>query len=392
MSGHALLSASGAERWELCPISVTGRDDDSSGRAAAEGTLAHKISEDVLSGKPWPAIGSKHNVEGHDFVIDQAFLTDANAYVQYVATRPWTQGGYTVENRVNYANALQVPHNYAWGTSDCIGMQYDNEGWLLEVIDLKFGRALVSPDRNPQGLLYAQGAISMHDATMPLPDTMRVRITIFQPRLRRAPYSWDTTVGEVRRLVALMRPAAGAAVRMSRGEATAEDNFQFPETPGDHCKYCRRKKECASFRKHMIVAGTQKTIHFDTTLYAMRSAIRSYLEQMEEDALREAVQGRPPVGTKLVAGKKANPQLRVPIESVYATAQQAGIGDKVRKQGFIDSTPAAIRDAFLARGFTKEQVAQFISQEEGKPILVDATDPRAPLNVGAGSGFTGVAR
>lgn len=392
MSSHALLSASSAHRWSVCPLSVTGTDEDSTGRAAAEGTLAHGLSEDVLMGKPFPALGSVHQCEGFSFTVDENFIKDMGAYVSYVRGRPWAQGGYSVENQVNYSKALMVPHTYAWGTSDCLGMQYDEFGWLLEVIDLKFGRNFVSPDHNEQGILYAAGAIAIYDEVMPLPLTMRVRISIFQPRLRHVATSWDTTVGEIKKLAALMRPAADAAVRMARGEGNPEIVFQFPEVAGDHCRYCRRQKTCTAFRKNVTVLGTQQVVHFDSTTYKMRHAIRDYLARMEDDALKEAMKGTPPLGTKLVQGKRANPQLIVPLEQVYQLANSLGIANVVRRQEWVDGSPAAIRDALKGKGVPTAQIQTMIRSEEGKPILVDETDPRPAYSASAGSGFTGVAR
>lgn len=44
---HALLSASGAHRWLLCPPSALLEDQlpDTTSEAAAEGTLAHELAE-----------------------------------------------------------------------------------------------------------------------------------------------------------------------------------------------------------------------------------------------------------------------------------------------------------------------------------------------------------
>lgn len=391
---HSLLSASSADRWTICPISVTAPSTNDTNRAAAEGTLLHAICEGVLTDGAYPAIGSKHSCEGYDFDFTEDMQRDCDAYVNYVRSLPWV-GRYSVEGRVYYGRALATPRNLSFGTADCRGFTESADGRCLEVIDLKMGRKPVNPNNNPQAILYAAGVLEQQlEAGVLLPFHHKVRVTIFQPRISHKPFSWLTTVGFIEQRVLEMRVAAQAAVRFKQGTATAEDVQQFPELAGKHCGYCKRKLECGAF-KRMAVEATPapgQTVAWNEQLFKNRSLIRAYLDDLEKLAEDSALQGNVLPGTKLVDGRRGNAQLKVSEALVRATAKHLNIESQVVAVKEVWATPAKVRDAFKKVGMTAEQLAKFIEQPEGKPVLTDADDPRPARQTNAGNSFTGVAQ
>lgn len=382
MSLHSLLSASASERWMACPISVTGDMPDTTTRAAAEGTMGHGIGEDVLRGLPWPAIGEQRTVEGHDFTIEQSFLEDVYAYVQFIHSFQW-RNGFQVEGKVNYSRALAVPYNFAFGTSDCWGFSVDSLGPVLEVIDLKMGRKSVNPQGNLQAVSYVGGVLDSLYPALVLPRDHRVRVSIFQPRLSKKPFQWMTTVGDVEDALRNMRPAAAAAVAYHTKTATQETWNQFPEMLGDHCRYCRRKNVCNLFQRQLREAGTKTEVVWNVELYKLGDAIKVYLEQMEQTALNAALAGTPLPGTKLVAGRPGNPQLLVDNAKIREIAATLGIENKVVEMKEVWATPAKVRDAFKAVGMQPVDLLKIVKSPEGSAKLALSSDPRPELRRGA---------
>lgn len=391
MSDHSLLSASSAERWVQCPISVTATGDSRTSQAAAEGTALHGVSENVLRGLAYPAIGSEIEADGFKFEYDDDRHRDVQAYVDYVRSLPWV-GGYTVEGRIHYGKALAVPHNMAFGTSDLYGFTEDLDGRVLRIVDLKMGRKPVNPTKNPQAALYGAGVL---EGLLPLmlPRNFRVIITIFQPRLSHKPFSWETTVGWIEDTAMRFRPAAAAAVAFKTNKHTPEMALSFPEMPGDHCGYCRRKTQCKAFQAEVArIATPGMLVQWNPKVFAMRSAITSYLDDLTQLALDEATRGNTLDGTKLVRGKNGHAQLLAHTDVVRARAKELGVESLVVETKEVWATPAKIRDAFKKVGVKPDEMSKFITQPEGKLQIADASDPRSTAVIGDDSAFGAVAK
>lgn len=391
MSDHSLLSASAADRWTKCPISLTATDESRTSEAAAEGTVLHGISESVLRGAVYPAVGSTHSADGFDFEYTEDRHADVQAYVDYVRSLPWV-GSYNVEARIHYGRTLGTPHNLTFGTADCYGFTEDLEGRVLRIIDLKMGRKPVNPDRNPQAILYAAGVLeSLHPIL--LPRAFPVEITIFQPRLSRKPFTWATTVGYVEDAAAAMRPAAQAGVRFANKTPLPEDVSLWPELPGSHCHYCRRKNQCGEFQRSlMVIAQPGATVTWNPVVFAMRDSIKTYIDELEQLAYDEAMLGNALAGTKLVKGRAGHAKLIATEAAVEAKAESLGIKAAVVEVKKVFATPSKIRDAFKKAGVDAETLKAFIHQPEAKLQIADAADPRPAATVATENSFVGVAR
>ena len=88
---HSALGASSAHRWMACPGSVRlgkerGASTSRSGRAAAEGSVAHDIAAEclLLDREAWEYIGETRSHDGWDFVVDQEMAEGVQLYVNFV--------------------------------------------------------------------------------------------------------------------------------------------------------------------------------------------------------------------------------------------------------------------------------------------------------------------
>lgn len=383
MTAHSILSASSAERWGACPISLAGKQVNTTSLAAAEGTFLHGVCESVLLGgdSNYPKLGTEHEVEGFKFEFTQSMKDDCEMYVAYVRSRPWT-GRYEVEGTVHYSRALEVPYAAAFGTADCFGFTQDsdNKRWL-EIIDLKMGRKPVNPVENPQAALYAAGVMEYSDDVLPIPDRQAIRITIVQPRLSYRPFSWETTAGDIRKIIRTLRPAAQAGVAFAKGEATALHKQQFPENPGSHCGYCRRKAECTALKNLTLAAAAEMPVsagvRFDSKLFEMRDIIRGYLDELEEYALEAALSGNILPGTKLVRGRKGNPRLKISEAELIAFGARYSVPEaEIAPMKRTLLTAAKVRDLFKKVGVPAGELTDIIETPEGALQIAGLNDPR----------------
>lgn len=392
MSEHSVLSASAASRWASCPISVLGTEGSKSNEAAAEGTAMHTLAEVVLRGGAWPALGTKlAAVEGFEFELTEERLNSVRLYTDYVQSLPW-MAPYSVEGRMHYGRALDTPHNLTFGTADVFGFTEDAGGVALRIIDAKFGRKAVVSAENLQGALYANGVL---ETLLPLrlPRSHAVVIVIMQPRTSSRPQEWHTTVGWLEDKAQEMRPAAQAAIRFHAGTQTAADLTSFPELPGKHCTYCKRRADCKSFTdKVKSLATPGKAVEWNPTVFAMTDAIKGYLDDLNAMVLDEAAQGRRLPGSKVVRGKRGAAVLRVPDTVIRERAIGLGIESLVVRQQEVWSTPAKIRDAFKKAGVPEEERNGYFDSPEGKLVATLESDPREEAIVESGNVFDAVAR
>ena len=383
---HAILSASSAHRWSNCPVSVQNEGTDSSSEVAAEGTLAHRIADDFLRGKPWPLIGSTHEVDGYTFTLDSDFLDDVRSYTDYVQTRRWA-GAFKPESEVNYSALLSVPYHTAWGTSDCCGwIELPSGERGLMVIDLKFGRRAVSPVGNAQGMMYAAGVLQEQRALNLTPRHTAVHIVIFQPRVSRKPQVWETTVGEVEDFVAQQREPAEAALHFYSRTDTPALRAKFPENPGAHCTYCKRIKSCQGVKAEALRAAQATPASFDSRLFELRTVIRDLLEQIEQQAFDAAVAGTPYPGTKLVSTRGGSPKLLQDEGAVKVKAHELNV--RIEETKLL--SPAKIRDIFKKAGVSAEELSSYISTPAKGLKIASLSDAGEPVQTDASAAFTGV--
>ena len=224
MTKHADASPSSASIWIKCPASVTlarGKKRLPS-PYTREGTAAHSAAEALVKGQPAPAIVT---VDGEDIAISEEMLEHVAHYTKYVEALKADANWFAAEERL-VLSELPEP---MFGTADALAYTIFPHK-TLEIVDLKYGRGVpVGVENNPQLKIYGLGGLHK------VPDALRVKLTIIQPRTAGPPVqSVVLGAGELRFWqVEVLEPAL---------KRIADDDDT--ESPGSHCRWCVRAGEC----------------------------------------------------------------------------------------------------------------------------------------------------
>ena len=372
MSSHAILSASSAYRWLSCPPSAlkNAEVENKPSEFALQGTDAHSLCEYKL--KHALGIAAIDPTGGLEY-YDQEMEECSDAYVGFVLEQK-AQAGKTckdplvlVEQKLDFSRF--VPDGF--GTGDCLIIA-DGE---LQVIDFKYGTGVqVEAENNPQMMCYALGAMLLYDGIY---DIDSVKMTIFQPRKDHVSsaiiskddlYSWAVDV---------LHPIAEIA-------AKGEGDFKA----GDHCRFCKIKAACrkrAEYNLELAKYDFKPADELDeieiAAILEKADGFASWLVDLKDYALSQALKGQKYEGFKLVAGRSVR---KYKDEAAVAQAlEQAGFDPWAKKiLGITEMTKLLGKDRF------KELLSDFIIKPEGKPTLVPASDKRKELNI-ASSDFEG---
>ena len=373
---HALLSASAADRWMLCPGSVMATKDypDTSSTAADEGTLAHALGElklRKLFGIPEPMSRAKYGSQHKAIEADELYSVEmencSDTYVEQIQSvvmqapqRPFI----AVEFRVDFSDV--VPDGF--GTSDCIVITPDT----IHIFDYKHGKGVkVSATENRQLRLYALGALK---AFAPFfPGIRYVVLHIIQPRLDNI-CEWKLTVEE---LVSwgddTVKPAANLAL-----------SPDAPFHPGEkQCKFCKIRATC---RARMVAAtelhespgfGKMPPEITDAEIadaIALGKDVSDWYKKLSEYAAKKLESGGAIPGLKLVAGRTT--RTWDDQNTAFADLIRNGIPEAV----LYEKTPVSVPG--LEKLIDKQAFARFVVphmiQSPGKPALVPESDPRKP--------------
>ena len=231
---HALLSPSAADRWLHCTPAprLEAELPESTSEYAEEGRLAHSVCE-LLARKKFTIVKPSAYTRNlkklkANALWQDEMLTTATTFVEHLLERhmAFEHKPYIVfEVKVDITDF--VPE--AFGTCDCVMIGGDE----LIITDYKHGKGVpVSPQENPQMMLYALGALKLY---RPIYGDMIKRVSMYIDQPRLDSYSGYTlTVDE---LLAwgenTVKPKATIA-HMGMGEFL----------PGDWCRFCRAKAQC----------------------------------------------------------------------------------------------------------------------------------------------------
>lgn len=251
---HALLSASGANRWMNCTPSARLEErfgEKMTSSYASEGTLAHEIAELYLRRDLLHTIDDqKFATELGKLMVNELYneemLDVLPVYTFYCKDRyelaKETNDSVVVETEQRLDLTAYVPDSF--GTADCVIIS----NGVLEVIDLKYGKGVpVYAEWNNQLLLYGLGALQKYDMSY---NIERVRMTIVQPRLDNIS-SWDVCVADVRNWAdEVLVPRAKMAYR-GVGDLKC----------GDWCKFCSVKHRCRQLYEEQIEVAKYEFKH-----------------------------------------------------------------------------------------------------------------------------------
>jgi len=433
MSQHAVLSASGSDRWQPCPKAPAMEKDlpDTSSQYADEGTAAHLLGSTCLEEgtNPVDYAGRKILVgtvgewdggiwaDGDDvsalkvrrtFTVDDEMVAGVTTYVENILKI--ADGALVfVEQRVPLDQI--TGEEGGEGTADAV-IFLDDE---IVVNDLKYGRDPVSAEDNKQLLAYASGAVEKFDITHG--PFKRVRLVIHQPRVSVKPSEWDCSIEYLQKYVEEARPKAALALAFYRcadgvqagakrmyayltGQAPRPedaDNLmeQFGPDP-KACKYCKAKAECPA-----ALAAAQEAIGADFTadppeevklpedhgslarVLSWSSYVEKYFKAiraraealMFEHKNSEEIQQA--LGLKIVMGKAGNREWENE-EEVEAYAKTARLKTDITHTKKLKS-PTQLEKLLKKKHARKwSKFEEMITRKDGVPSVASVDDPRDP--------------
>lgn len=379
---HALLSASGAKRWILCPPSarleekLKERMGEKSSPFAEEGTKAHSLSELKLlreKGK----LGHEDGINEFNYQARRKALgeipeemdqktdeyVDAVMEVFMAARRRCPDAKLLLEIRVDFSR--WVPQGF--GTSDVV-IVADNE---LTVIDLKYGKGVrIDAMGNPQARCYGLGALAVYDE---LYDIRKVHIMIIQPRLDHITEETLTTEALLQWADEVLAPAAQLAWK-------GEGEFN----PGDHCRFCAARGICFArasqalqvLSSSMETPGVLPEEEIPKILEVADVAM-DWFKDLKSYALSQALNGHRYYGYKLVRGKKP-PRAWRDEEKAVEQLIRAGYDENLYQETKLKSV-SKIEKAVGKTAFNAI-FSDLVFQGEGAYTLVPETDGRPEIN------------
>lgn len=228
---HARIQPSSMARILVCPASVRLSEEvgpQPAGRAAEVGHILHAMFERGMNGASiQPDVVELENLIHHEYSPKQAVrLVERALIAKNKLLEKYSAISVLAEQRVPCGGSIGVPD--FWGTADIIA--FNERSRTLVVGDLKTGFVRVKPERSPQLMSYAMGAIHLLGWR-----PKRIVLAIIQPpKTKIDPAIWETDADTLETFAEEVRTAIAAI-------DTAPPN---PTDSG--CKYCPAKKICFS--------------------------------------------------------------------------------------------------------------------------------------------------
>jgi len=362
MSGHAILSASGAHRWINCTPSarLELEFEDQAGKAAEEGTAAHALAEHKLrrtlkqqSKKPV----SQYDCDEMDTYTDGyvQFVLETIAEVSQTCKDPLV----LIEQKLDFS--CYVPEGF--GTGDCVIIADGN----LHIIDFKYGQGvLVQAEHNPQMMLYALGALRLYDSIY---DIEQASMTVYQPR-RENISTWTLPVTDLK--------AWAEDELKSKALLAFEGKGEY--TPGHWCRWCRAAVVCRAraeeklrlaeyeFKKPPLL--TDEEIE---GILCKLDDLTNWASEIATYAQEEAIKGKQWNGWKIVEGRSNRKY--TDEQTVAEVAYAAGYKD-IHKKTLL---PITEMEKLMGKETFQEILGSLIYKPPGKPTLVPLSDKRPAM-------------
>ena len=396
---HAKLSASSAHRWLNCPGSVEFSSFYPSRDTfyTKEGSLAHALAEVLLK----KAIG-----------IDATTTKDVNKVVRRV--KQFYEVGTNAEGAEKFTKEMRtfIKDYVDWvleefnagrkqdpNTLILLETKFDLEPYIpegfgtadvtllygdtLHIIDLKYGRGvLVDAYDNPQLMIYALGVL--HDvADMMDRPVKTVKMSINQPR-RDHVSTYEVYADDLEAWAEdVLKPKARRAFY----------EHDLEHVPGDWCTFCPAKDDCVARMEHFQELAEIREKYFDinamssediSRILELGPSVTAFIESVKKKALNDAMEGNPPKGWKLVAGR-ARRRFDIPENEVAALALKAG----VPREDLYETKLVSLTQ--LEKLMKKPVFASVydgkITKASGTPVLAPESDKRQALTLSAAEDF-----
>lgn len=361
---HAVLFASSSDRWIQCPPSVRLSEgfEDKESDYALEGTCAHALAEYKLrKALGYPAQDPTEALAFYNEEMEEA----TDGYVSYVlekvetAKEACSDPVVLVEQRVDYSRWVRQ----GFGTSDALIIA---DG-TLRIIDLKYGTGIaVSAEDNPQLKCYSLGALDLFDGIY---DIDTVSMTIYQPR-RQNVSEWQISKKDLLAWAdEVLKPTAELAWD-GKGEFSC----------GPWCRFCKAKTICRKraeenlkLAQHEFRLPPELSDAEIEVILSRADQLVSWVNDIKEYALQQAISGKDWTGFKLVEGRSNR---RYTDEAaVTQVVTNAGFDPYERKLLGITAM-----QKLLGKSRFEELLSAYIEKPQGKPTLVPESDKRPVMN------------
>lgn len=364
MGNHALLSASSSHRWLSCPPSarLCAGVNDKGSEYAQQGTDAHSLCQYKLEHSlGMESTDPTENLTFYDEEMNQcaedyaAYITAILAEVKEKCQDPIV----LIEQRLDFSRF--VPDGF--GTGDCVIIA---DG-TLHIIDYKHGKGIeVSADHNPQMMCYALGALELFDCIY---DISEVCMTIFQPRRDNISVFKMSKADLCKWAEEVLAPTAKLAYD-GGGEFKA----------GEHCQFCKVKATCRKRMEYNMELAKYDFAMPDTledeeiaVILTKAEEFSSWLNDIKEYALNQAIGGKHYDGFKLVEGR-----------SNRKYTDESAVADAVIKAGYDPYEKKLLgitaMTAVLGSKKFEEILGGYVCKPQGKPALVPESDRRKAIN------------
>ena len=372
---EAVLRPSNAARFLACTASagVESEIPDKVNSYMREGTIAHKLAELSLTESKHPREFLGVSLEAEDAVgfVNAEMVEAVEDYVNFVNAQA---GELFVEVKGNLEGIL--PND---GTIDACKVDYDTG--TIYVTDFKYGQGVkVYAQDNAQLLCYALGAYRNYSY---LGDFKHFVLSIVQPRKRHVD-TWEIDLDELEAFGKLLAEKVYAII---------QEDVEFQTGP--HCRFCRFKPRCRAAANDAVAAASSqfnslvdhtlsKTSELSDSeideLLAKVDGIEDWINGLREHAKELLLNGTVLEHWKLVLSNRGRRKFDDET-AVLAEARKLKLRvDDIAPRKLM--TPSQLEKHCKATkskdAFTR--FTPFITQAEGKPTMVPASDPREPYS------------
>ena len=399
MTGHALISPSGAERWFNCPASLwlSRNEPDQPSEYAAEGTTAHALAEYCFKFNR-PA----KNLIGGRTVVNAIIVDDemSDAIQHYVDTVNGIKSTMTdvlvfdVEQRLDFSELLDLSTNIntantgykpekSFGTADVVLL---GDGWL-QVHDLKYGKGVrVSAENNKQLLIYALAAYYYYSLGC---EINKISVHIHQPRLNH--YSeFTVTPDELFEFGKQLKEKAGAAYNIYVNGPQSADDFCAGES---QCRFCKAAGKCETLSNHVAETVNADFENLDeaciqqvdtldseelSNKFRSIGLIKSWITAVETRVQSELQHGNPVPGFKLVIGRQGNRAWVNEQDAENALKSFRLKQDEMYTRKLISPTQAL--KVLKGSEIRIKKLEEIITRPDGKPTVVPESDKRPAIS------------
>ena len=378
---HALLSASGASRWFNCTPSAKLEDEygeKKSSAYAAEGTLAHELSElyiarDILGYLSEQDFDARLEEIMANELFNEEMLEVIPIYTDYCAAQLAEAktanqlACMDIEQKLDLTE--YVPESF--GTADCVIINDD----LIEVIDLKYGKGVpVYADWNKQLMLYGLGALRKYDAMY---DIAEVRLTIVQPRINNIS-SWQISVDELRAWAETELKPKAALAFAGEGELSA----------GEWCRFCAVRNRCRKLydqqleiAKHEFAAPELLTDEEIAEIVQRTPKLVEWANSIAEYAQTKAItENKQWPGLKLVEGVSRRKWIDEDKASNMIFARCPELSED--EIFTMKLKPITSMETVVGKKRFEEILSDVVVKPQGKPTLVPLDDKRPAFGYG----------